>query len=155
MSDNPKLVTAGDTVEAAEENRRSTRIVFRFIDATDRDTFLPTPVAGQLAWLTTPGIIQYYDGSTWVQVATISDVQARLVRAGDTWTGKHTQQTSGYTLLDAEFAVRGMFIGAQPAQAVQGQLWLDTLDAIGDNSGDPVLRRWSGSAWTPLLKGRA
>ena len=154
MSDNPSLVSSGDTITATEENRRTTRVTFRFASAAQRDTELPAPEEGRLCYLEDTDRVQYYDGSTWTDIANIADTQLKVAKVGDTMTGKLLATTAGFTILDADHALRPMFIGAQPAQAVQGSLWIDTLDAIGDNSGAPVLRRWSGSAWTPMVKGR-
>ncbi|MEU6348877.1 hypothetical protein ABZ896_06075 [Streptomyces sp. NPDC047072] len=42
------------------------RTILRYATAADRDTKITTPVAGMVAWLTTPGTLSYHTGSAWV-----------------------------------------------------------------------------------------
>jgi hypothetical protein len=44
------------------------RTVLRFADAATRDAKVTAPVAGMVAWLTTPGKLYYYTGSYWAPV---------------------------------------------------------------------------------------
>ncbi|GGS86908.1 hypothetical protein [Streptomyces chromofuscus] len=45
------------------------RTVLRFADAATRDAKITAPVAGMLAWLTTPGRLYYYTGTLWALVS--------------------------------------------------------------------------------------
>ena len=44
------------------------RSVQRFANAAELSSKRPTPVAGEVAWLTTEKIIQVYDGTAWKRV---------------------------------------------------------------------------------------
>ncbi|MGX1669771.1 hypothetical protein [Streptomyces sp. NPDC055400] len=45
------------------------RTVLRFADAASRDAKVVAPVAGMLAWLSTPKQFTYYTGTAWAQLA--------------------------------------------------------------------------------------
>ncbi|MEB8344084.1 hypothetical protein [Streptomyces endophyticus] len=47
------------------------RLVMRFPDTATRDTKLPAPVAGMIAWIGTPGRMMYYNGTAWVPLAPV------------------------------------------------------------------------------------
>jgi hypothetical protein len=44
------------------------RSVQRFTTSADLSTKRPTPVAGEVAWITADKVIQVYDGTTWKRV---------------------------------------------------------------------------------------
>ncbi|MFE9398198.1 hypothetical protein [Streptomyces flavidovirens] len=47
------------------------RTVLRFATTAERDAKLPTPVAGQVAWIASPGRLMNYTGSVWVPVGAV------------------------------------------------------------------------------------
>lgn len=54
------------------------RTVLRFGTASDRDTKIPTPVAGMLAWIASPGRLMYYTGSAWAPVGPVPVFRVNL-----------------------------------------------------------------------------
>jgi hypothetical protein len=49
----------------AEANYVEKRLVMRFTDATDRDSKILVPENGMVAYLTTPKIFTFHNGTTW------------------------------------------------------------------------------------------
>ncbi|MEU6348868.1 hypothetical protein ABZ896_06030 [Streptomyces sp. NPDC047072] len=47
------------------------RTVLRYATAAARDAAITTPVAGMVAWLTTPGQLTHYTGTVWSPVAPV------------------------------------------------------------------------------------
>ncbi|MEV5444969.1 hypothetical protein AB0N23_20885 [Streptomyces sp. NPDC052644] len=47
------------------------RTVLRFGTTSERDSKLPTPVAGMVAWIASPGRLMYYTGSAWAPVGPV------------------------------------------------------------------------------------
>ncbi|MEV5606821.1 hypothetical protein [Streptomyces sp. NPDC052225] len=71
------------------------RTVLRFSDAASRDAKVVAPVAGMLAWLSTPKQYTYYTGTLWAQLA-----PGPLHKAGTT-TGTTTSTAYVETLTGA------------------------------------------------------
>ena len=70
-------VIGGNTITATFTNEVKERSVMRYADAAARDTSIPAPVAGSLAWLQDVDQITVYDGAVWVTVAL--EVGARML----------------------------------------------------------------------------
>ncbi|MCX5236695.1 hypothetical protein OG824_15985 [Streptomyces prunicolor] len=47
------------------------RTVLRYATAAARDTAITTPVAGMVAWLSSPGQLTHYTGTVWAPVAAV------------------------------------------------------------------------------------
>jgi hypothetical protein len=55
----------GEVIFAAYANQIRDRALMRYVDATARDASEPLPDSGEMAWLTSTGELQVYDGSDW------------------------------------------------------------------------------------------
>ena len=62
-------VIGGNTITASFTNEVKERSLMRYADAAARDTSIPAPVAGSLAWLEDVDKITAYDGTVWRTVA--------------------------------------------------------------------------------------
>lgn len=71
-------VVQGNPVESAWGNDIRDRTVQRYADAAARDSLTPLPVAGDLAYLDDTGSVQVYDGTAWVTLADVDDLDAYL-----------------------------------------------------------------------------
>ncbi|MFF7210311.1 hypothetical protein ACFZAU_07175 [Streptomyces sp. NPDC008238] len=71
------------------------RTVMRFGDAASRDAKVTAPVAGMVAWLTTPGRLVQYTGTAWVPVGAVPVFRVNLDG------GTTTSTTYAETLADA------------------------------------------------------
>ena len=60
-----ELLSGGVTPSAGLENR----LVQRYSSSTDRTTRNPTPNEGELSYLTSTDVYQWYNGTTWVDLA--------------------------------------------------------------------------------------
>ena len=67
MSELPD-VSGGETITAARDNQVKERSAMRYASAAARDTSIPAPVAGSLAYLQDTDTLTMYDASTWVTV---------------------------------------------------------------------------------------
>ncbi|GAA2395899.1 hypothetical protein GCM10010420_21800 [Streptomyces glaucosporus] len=72
------------------------RTVLRFTDAATRDARVNAPVAGMLAWLTTPGRLYYYTGSHWAPVAP-GPAHKAVATAGTTTSTSYVETLTGST----------------------------------------------------------
>ncbi|GGU34739.1 hypothetical protein [Streptomyces lavendofoliae] len=54
------------------------RTVLRFGTAAERDTKIPTPVAGMVAWIASPGRLMYHTGSAWAPVGPVPVFRVNL-----------------------------------------------------------------------------
>ncbi|MCX5559991.1 hypothetical protein [Streptomyces sp. NBC_00038] len=76
------------------------RTVLRYATAAARDTAVPTPVAGMVAWLTTPGTLSYYTGSAWIALGAWNSYTP-------VWTAATTNPAIGDGTLTGRYAVVG------------------------------------------------
>ncbi|MEU9332002.1 hypothetical protein AB0D49_02430 [Streptomyces sp. NPDC048290] len=76
------------------------RTVLRYPDADDRDADVTTPVAGMVAWLTTPGTLSYYTGTQWIALGAWHTYTP-------TWTAATTNPSIGDGTLTGKYAVVG------------------------------------------------
>ncbi|MFF8830650.1 hypothetical protein [Streptomyces sp. NPDC015131] len=72
------------------------RTVLRFGTTTERDTKLPVPVAGMLAWIASPGRLMYYTGAAWAPVGAVPVFRVNIDG------GSTTSTTWSETLTDAQ-----------------------------------------------------
>jgi hypothetical protein len=71
-----KTFTAGETLEASEVNDYlMEQSVMVFTDASARSSAI-TAAEGMVTYLTGTNSLEYYDGSSWVAVATAASVSA-------------------------------------------------------------------------------
>ena len=61
-------VTGGETIASAYTSAVKNRTVMRYSSAAARDTSIPAPVAGNLAYLQDSDTVTYYDGTVWQTV---------------------------------------------------------------------------------------
>ena len=61
-------VVSGETIESAWGNDIRDRTLQRYVNSTERDTLNPSPSAGDLAYITATEIVQFFDGSGWVNM---------------------------------------------------------------------------------------
>lgn len=61
-------VIAGEAVESSWGNQIRDRSVQRYTDSTERDTLVPIPNAGDLAWLQAEQLLTVWNGSLWLVV---------------------------------------------------------------------------------------
>lgn len=61
-------VVSGENVESAWGNDIRDRTLQRYADSTERDTLVPLPIAGDMAWLDAEGQMTVYTGAAWVAV---------------------------------------------------------------------------------------
>ncbi|MCK8680313.1 hypothetical protein [Streptomyces lichenis] len=71
------------------------RTVLRFGTAAERDAKAPTPVAGTIAWIASPGRLMYYTGSAWAPVGAVPVFRVNIDG------GSTTSTTYAETLTDA------------------------------------------------------
>lgn len=57
------------------------KLVLTFADATARDSAITSPVAGMVAYLTTPKWLTMHDGSAWVVIGSLDRIGATLARS--------------------------------------------------------------------------
>ncbi|MER5790091.1 hypothetical protein [Streptomyces sp. NPDC001980] len=76
------------------------RTILRYSTAADRDAAVTTPVAGMVAWLTTPGTLSYYTGSAWIALGAWNTYTP-------TWTATTTNPSIGDGTLTGRYAVVG------------------------------------------------
>ncbi|MDX2759325.1 hypothetical protein PV367_10715 [Streptomyces europaeiscabiei] len=76
------------------------RTVLRYATATDRDAAITTPVAGMVAWLSTPGTLSYHTGSAWVAMGAWNTYTP-------TWTAETTNPAIGNGSLTGKYAIVG------------------------------------------------
>jgi len=76
------------------------RTVLRYATAADRDSAITTPVAGMVAWLTTPGALSYYTGSAWIALGAWNAYTP-------VWTAATTNPAIGDGTLNGKYAVVG------------------------------------------------
>ena len=80
-------VVSGENVESAWGNDIRDRTLQRYADSTERDTLVPLPIAGDMAWLDAEGQMTVYTGAAWVavidpDVPQIVQVSRRTVESG-------------------------------------------------------------------------
>ena len=84
-------VVPGEPVESDWGNDIRDRVTQRFADATERTAQLPFPGTGQLSWLDDPGVVDYFDGATWISLVDspglVDALALKVAKAGDTMTG--------------------------------------------------------------------
>ncbi|MFD3925804.1 hypothetical protein [Streptomyces sp. NPDC058614] len=76
------------------------RTVPRYATAALRDTAIPTPTAGMVAWLTTPGTLSYYTGTAWIALGVWNSYTP-------IWTAATTNPAIGDGTLTGRYAVVG------------------------------------------------
>jgi len=122
-------VIGGNTITASFTNEVKERSLMRYATAATRDTSIPAPVAGSLAWLEDVSNITVYDGAVWI---TINDLHSDL---SDISTSQHHVK---YTDGESVSAARGDF-GARPLASARGGGTNKTLTT----SVNTVLDIWS------------
>ena len=81
-------VIGGDIITSSFTNQVKNRSVMRYTTAAARDASIPTPVAGDVAYLLT-GQLTIYNGSTWVdytpgnEVELVANTQLTTNASGD------------------------------------------------------------------------
>jgi len=60
-------VLPGEVIQSAWGNLIRDRTLQRYADQTELDISVPTPVAGEIAWLGDPGAVFVYDGTDWAR----------------------------------------------------------------------------------------
>ena len=63
-------VTTGATITAAHINNIKNRTVMRYATAAARTSAIPSPVEGEISYRQDDDVVEYYDGTSWVEVAT-------------------------------------------------------------------------------------
>lgn len=81
------VVVGGEAIEAAHQNTVQERIVQRYADQTALDAAVPAPGTGEIVALTATGVVQFYDGSSWIILA---DAAGFVPITGGTFTGAVT-----------------------------------------------------------------
>jgi hypothetical protein len=76
------------------------RTVLRYATAAARDAAVTTPVAGTVAWLTTPGTLSYYTGTAWIALGAWNSYTP-------VWTAATTNPAIGDGTLTGRYAVVG------------------------------------------------
>ena len=150
MAEIPDVI-AGDPIEAAWGNSIRDRSLQRYATAAGRDAANPTPVSGEMAWVTTeavegvttPGISEVYDGTAWRSFAR----QDGAVFSGAAGAGFASIWNTDFAFADGfiRFDVSGSqnlrFRGA--LGRVGGE---ETLFQLG-GGGDSFTRIAAGSRW--------
>ncbi|MET9733788.1 hypothetical protein ABZZ79_24990 [Streptomyces sp. NPDC006458] len=76
------------------------RTILRYATATDRDSAVTTPVAGMVAWLSTPGTLTYYTGSAWIALGAWNTYTP-------TWSADPSAPSIGNGTMTGKYAVVG------------------------------------------------
>ncbi|MFI9153776.1 hypothetical protein [Streptomyces sp. NPDC053367] len=76
------------------------RTILRYATAANRDAAVTTPVAGMVAWLSTPGTLTYYTGSAWIALGAWNAYTP-------VWTADTTAPSIGNGTLTGKYAVVG------------------------------------------------
>ncbi|MEV7285465.1 hypothetical protein AB0O01_13000 [Streptomyces sp. NPDC093252] len=76
------------------------RTVLRYPNAADRDAAVTTPVAGMVAWLSTPGTLSYHTGTQWIALGAWSTYSPA-------WTATTTNPSIGDGTLTGRYTVVG------------------------------------------------
>ncbi|MFE6484701.1 hypothetical protein ACFVGN_17435 [Streptomyces sp. NPDC057757] len=76
------------------------RTVLRYATAADRDAAVTTPVAGMVAWLTTPGTLSYFTGAAWTTLGAWNAYTPA-------WTAATTDPVIGNGSVTGRYAVVG------------------------------------------------
>ena len=91
---------AGDPVASDCGNDIRDRTVQRYADATARDAAVPLPIAGDLAWLDSPGVLTVFDGTVWLTLAVSTALMAYLDPGDAATLDVRTGLTSGAEGID-------------------------------------------------------
>lgn len=148
-SGNPGSVAPGQTIESTWGNSTAFRVVTRFIDTVERDTYWGSFVEnGNVAWVDSAKVLQVFIDGTWFEVLRRTVAESLFVRlTGSIMTGALTAPRfiTSQAMNDSDKAARNIAIGTAPSTALVGDLWIDTVTTPNQ------LRRWNGSEWTVLL----
>jgi len=76
-------VLPGEVIQSAWGNLIRDRTLQRYADQTELDISVPTPVAGEIAWLGDPGAVFIFDGVAWVRQTADPKTPLIFSHAGD------------------------------------------------------------------------
>jgi hypothetical protein len=145
--------TTGQVLTAAQMNQSARTGVPVFADATARDagfggTGEKTLAEGQLCYLESTNVVQYYDGAAWATVGPITSgvVQVKSTTKTDTFTTTSSSMTdvTGLSVSITPTSASNLVLvnvslsacGPTGSAALQGQLVRDsTAIALGDTAG--------------------
>jgi hypothetical protein len=132
--------TAGQVLTAAQLNTSARTGVPVFANTTDRDAAFggsgeKTLAEGQLCYLEDTNKVQYYDGSAWANLGSVTNVAA--FTASGTWT-----VPSGVTYAIAHIRAGGGGVGTGPTAGAGGTSSVafasGTVSATGGAAGDKL-----------------
>lgn len=133
--------TAGNVLTAAEMNQSARTGVPVFAGTTERDAAFggsgeKTLAEGQLCYLESTNVVQYYDGSTWATV------------------GPQTITTPGLVRISTTTATSGSSLNITNAFSSTYNTYLIVVDDLLYNTGGGVLRMTLGATATGYYWGR-
>lgn len=113
------LTDAPDAATMAQNivNAVVPQMIMRFQSASERNTTIPVPVAGMMAWLDTEQLLTQYDGKTWSVVAAGSQAWTTVPLTSDWGHNGNSQGTFQYRLVN---------LFGQPTIMLQGGISRDT-----------------------------
>lgn len=100
MAEIPDVIPSGP-VESGWGNAIRDRVTSRYADAAARDLSEPIPQIGQITWLDTPGVLEFWNGSSWqlvdaAPVAATSWIIPTLLNGWANFGGAGTQAPTAY-----------------------------------------------------------
>lgn len=110
------------------------RTVMRFATTAARDAALPTPTAGQLAYITGTGVLQFYSGSTWVAVAGTGAWQSPTIASG--WSAVHATRPVQYRVVDGWCEMSGVLLRSAGIGAASNTLLLSGMPAVSTSGSE-------------------
>lgn len=117
MAEIPDVI-GGEYILTSWGNPIRDRTVQRYVDETQRDTLLPVPVAGDLAYMQNADSFEIYDGAKWNEYYKSPDPVPWVPSSGGTFTGT--------------------VLVANPAGGANSIL------SVGEETGDASIRIFSG-----------
>ena len=66
-------VTGGETIAEAFTNQVKERTIMRYASVAARDTSIPAPIEGSMAYLQDSDTVTYYNGTGWVDMGLLID----------------------------------------------------------------------------------
>ena len=146
-------VSGGQTITSSFTNQVKERSAMRYSSAAARDTSIPAPIAGSLAYLQDSDTVTMYDGTVWVTLTDVTTTDAtylKLTEPAQTLTGDLAMAGELSIVETGQFLssqlVRNVFItDIEPSFAISGSLWLD----------EPANRLYfsDGAQWVLAIQG--